>query len=161
MMPRHFPQHVPTERLAKGTSDAGMASRRRPGRVPYAAGVQQRGAVLILHAFAEHAGRHERAMRRLAARGVASYAYDHRGHGRSPGRRAFVGSFDNLVDDALVMLDSMAAEESDQPLFLLGAGNGRSPRRARRAARPDDFSGLVLVGQRSPGARARRESCAV
>jgi len=109
-------------------------------------GVQQRGAVLILHAFAEHAGRHERAMRRLAARGVASYAYDHRGHGRSPGRRAFVRSFDDLVDDALIRLDSMAAEESDQPLFLLGAGMGGVLAVHVALRRPDDFSGLVLVG---------------
>ena len=122
-------------------------------------GVQQRGAVLILHAFAEHAGRHERTMRRLAQRGVASYAYDHRGHGRSPGRRAYVRSFDDLVDDALVMLDSMAAEESDQPLFLLGAGMGGILARTSHCAGRTTSRDWCWSARRSPAESRPRGSC--
>ena len=120
--------------------------------------VQTRAAVLILHAFAEHAGRHERTMRRLAARGIAAYAYDHRGHGRSPGRRGHVRDFDDLTQDALLMLDSMASEESEHPLFLLGAGMGGVMAVHVALRRPNDFSGLVLVGPTfapEPGATAR------
>jgi alpha-beta hydrolase superfamily lysophospholipase len=40
-------------------------------------------AVLLLHGFGEHAGRHALTMAALAQRGIAVYAYDHRGHGRS------------------------------------------------------------------------------
>jgi alpha-beta hydrolase superfamily lysophospholipase len=121
--------------------------------------VQTRAAVLVLHAFAEHAGRHERTMRRLAARGIAAYAYDHRGHGRSPGRRGFVRDFDELTQDALLMLDSMASEESGHPLFLLGAGMGGVMAVHVALRRPNDFAGLVLVGPTfspEPGTAAPR-----
>jgi alpha-beta hydrolase superfamily lysophospholipase len=108
--------------------------------------VQTRAAILVLHAFAEHAGRHERAMRRFAARGIASYAYDHRGHGRSPGRRALVRQFDELADDALMMFDAMAQRESAHPHFLLGAGMGGVLAAHLALRRPDDFAGVILVG---------------
>jgi alpha-beta hydrolase superfamily lysophospholipase len=108
--------------------------------------VQTRAAVVFLHAFADHAGRHERTMRRLADRGIIAYAYDHRGHGRSPGRRAFVSDFDGLCDDALMMIDAVAARESQHPLFVLGAGMGGIVALHVALQRPDMFSGLVLVG---------------
>ena len=47
-------------------------------------------AVLLMHGFGEHAGRHAATMDRLAGCGIAVYAYDQRGHGRSPGRPAMV-----------------------------------------------------------------------
>jgi alpha-beta hydrolase superfamily lysophospholipase len=108
--------------------------------------VQTRAAVVILHAFADHAGRHERTMRRLAARGIAAYAYDHRGHGRSPGRRAFVRDFRGLGEDALMMIDNVAAQEYGHPLFLLGAGMGGILALHLALERPTMFAGLVLVG---------------
>lgn len=114
--------------------------------------VQTRAAALILHAFAEHAGRHERTMRRLSTRGIAAYAYDHRGHGRSPGRRGFVHDFDELTQDALLMLDSMATEERGHPLFVLGAGMGGVLAVHVALRRRNDLSGLVLVGPTFPAA---------
>ncbi len=108
--------------------------------------VQTRAAVVFLHAFADHAGRHERTMRRLADRGIIAYAYDHRGHGRSPGRRAFVSDFDGLCDDASMMIDAVAARESQHPLFVLGAGMGGIVALHLALQRPETFAGLVLVG---------------
>ncbi|MFU2068551.1 alpha/beta hydrolase, partial [Bordetella hinzii] len=40
-------------------------------------------AAYILHGLGEHAGRHDRLARWLAARGWQVAAHDHRGHGRS------------------------------------------------------------------------------
>jgi acylglycerol lipase len=104
-----------------------------------------RAAVLMLHGFAEHAGRHEPALRRLASRGIAVYAYDHRGHGRSPGARGLVKRFDALVDEALRMRRRVAAEQPGVPLFLMGASMGglMAIRTAQRAS--DGLAGVVTI----------------
>jgi acylglycerol lipase len=81
-------------------------------------------AVLVVHGFGEYAGRHAPTMRRLAERGIAVYAYDQRGHGHSPGKRAIVERFDDLVDDAVAMRDRVAAEQPGVPLFLFGVSMG-------------------------------------
>ena len=104
-----------------------------------------RAALLLVHGFAEHAGRHERTLEHLAARGISAYAYDQRGHGRSPGRRAIVARFDAWVIDALRVLDDVAADAPGLPLFLMGASMGGllAIRAAQR--RPAGLAGVIAV----------------
>ena len=101
--------------------------------------------MLLVHGFAEHAGRHARTLEHLAARGIAAYAYDQRGHGRSPGRRGVVARFDAWVDDVLRMLDEVAADAPGLPLFLMGASMGglMAIRAAQR--RPAGLAGVIAV----------------
>ena len=101
-------------------------------------------ALLLMHGFGEHAGRHAVTMDRLAERGIAVYAYDQRGHGRSPGRPAMV-TFGQSVDDALAMRRRVGAEHPGLPLFLLGASMGGliAVRSAQRD--PSGLAGVVLV----------------
>ncbi|MEZ4414160.1 MAG: alpha/beta hydrolase [Gemmatimonadota bacterium] len=58
-----------------------------------------RAAVLIVHGWGEHAGRYEMVAGTLTGRGLAVFAYDQRGHGRSEGARGHVDRFDDLVAD--------------------------------------------------------------
>jgi alpha-beta hydrolase superfamily lysophospholipase len=102
-------------------------------------------AVLVVHGFGEHAGRHAKTMRSWAARGIAAYAYDHRGHGYSPGDRAVVTRFDDLVDDATAMRRRVCAEHPGLPLFLFGVSMGGvvATRSAQRQS--DGLRGVVLL----------------
>ena len=43
--------------------------------------------LLLVHGFAEHSGRYDHFGSWFAERGVVVHAFDHRGHGRSDGRR--------------------------------------------------------------------------
>jgi len=101
--------------------------------------------VLVVHGFGEYALRHTKTMQRWAGRRSASYAYDHRGHGNSPGKRAIVTRFDDLVDDALTMRTRVAAEHPGAPLFLFGVSMGGviATRSAQR--RSEELRGLVLL----------------
>jgi acylglycerol lipase len=101
-------------------------------------------AVLLLHGFGEHAGRHAATMDRLAERGIAVYAYDQRGHGRSPGRPALV-TFAQSVDDSLALRRCVAVEHPELPLFLMGVSMGGlvAVRSAQRD--PAGLAGVVLV----------------
>ena len=101
--------------------------------------------LVVVHGFGEHAARHARMMQRLAERRIASYAYDHRGHGHSPGERAFIERFDDLVSDAGVIRRRAAAEHPGLPLFVFGMSMGGvvAARSVERSA--DGVRGLVLI----------------
>jgi alpha-beta hydrolase superfamily lysophospholipase len=105
-------------------------------------------AVLFAHGFAESAMRHAPTLEALAAAGIAAYAYDLRGHGRSPGSRGFIRRFDDLLDASALARAWVAAESPGIPLFLMGYSLGGlvSVRSAERD--PDGIDGVVLV---SPG----------
>lgn len=80
--------------------------------------------IVLVHGYAEHSGRYEEMASWLARRGAAVSAYDHRGHGRSEGRRAHVRSFDEYVDDLAVMLEMAKGEHPTLPCHLVGHSMG-------------------------------------
>lgn len=79
--------------------------------------------VAVMHGYGEHSGRHARTAEALAQQGYAVVAWDHRGHGRSEGRRAYVERFDHYLDDALAVIRSAQAGY-EGPLYLLGHSMG-------------------------------------
>ncbi|CAN0619370.1 Monoacylglycerol lipase [Burkholderia multivorans] len=109
-------------------------------------GAPPRATVALVHGLAEHAGRYDALAARLNAAGIDVVAVDLRGHGRSPGKRAWVERFDDYLTDADALVS--AAELDGAPLFLMGHSMGgaiaalyaieRAPARGRALA------GLVL-----------------
>jgi acylglycerol lipase len=77
---------------------------------------------LIVHGLGEHSGRWETVARRMAAAGITPTAYDHRGHGRSDGRRAHVDRWEQLLDDAEDRL--AAGRVAGFPAILYGQSMG-------------------------------------
>jgi alpha-beta hydrolase superfamily lysophospholipase len=83
-----------------------------------------RGVIVISHGLAEHGGRYAGLAARLVDRGHAVYAIDHRGHGRSTGRRANIERFDYLVSDLGIFIGRAQREHPDTPVILLGHSMG-------------------------------------
>jgi len=106
---------------------------------------EPRASALFVHGFGEHAGRLAKAMRSFASRGISTFAYDHRGHGRSPGARAVVERFDALVRDSLAMREAARAATPDRPFFLIGDSMGGLLAARSAQTRPDGLDGVVLV----------------
>jgi alpha-beta hydrolase superfamily lysophospholipase len=102
-------------------------------------------AVLFAHGFAESAMRHAPTLEAFARAGIAAYAYDLRGHGRSPGSRGFIRRFDDLLDASSLARAWVAADSPGVPLFLMGYSLGGlvSVRSAERD--PAGLAGVVLV----------------
>ena len=105
---------------------------------------EARASVVLLHGLAEHCGRYPELVARLVARGLAVYALDHRGHGRSVGPRANIGRFDWLVADAAGRLRAARAAHPGRPAILLGHSMGGAIALATALANPDLADGLVM-----------------
>ena len=79
---------------------------------------QPAAGLVVVHGISEHSGRYHSAMRDLANRGIACFAYDQRGHGRSPGERADIERFAQFAEDLQSIVQGVAAAHAGLPLFL-------------------------------------------
>lgn len=83
-----------------------------------------RAVVVLAHGVSEHSGRYAHVGAALAEAGYATYALDHRGHGRSGGDRVVIDRFENVVADLDRFVESVAGRNRGVPLFLLGHSMG-------------------------------------
>lgn len=83
-----------------------------------------RGIVVIVHGVGEHSGRYKNVAAPLVANGYSVWGYDHRGHGRSSGRRIHVDRWGDYREDLQSVLDLVAHSEPAKALFLYGHSMG-------------------------------------
>ncbi|MFO1270828.1 MAG: alpha/beta hydrolase [Rubrivivax sp.] len=81
-----------------------------------------RGTVQIVHGLGEHAGRYAWLVAQLNAAGWHVVAHDHRGHGRSEGRRGRIADSHALLSDVALVHDALRG--SAGPNLLLGHSLG-------------------------------------
>lgn len=80
--------------------------------------------VLIVHGLGEYSSRYTHVAEFLNKKNYAVYTYDHLGHGKSEGTRAFIPSIDTYKDDLLRMIHKIKADSAELPLFVLGHSMG-------------------------------------
>jgi alpha-beta hydrolase superfamily lysophospholipase len=105
-----------------------------------------KAVVVIAHGAGEHSGRYAHVATRLVDAGYAVYALDHRGHGRSGGRRAVVDRMDNVVADLRSLIALAAAEQPGRKVFLLGHSMGGTISLALAARHQQELAGMALSG---------------
>jgi len=103
-------------------------------------------AVVLVHGYAEHSGRYEHVAAWLAARRCAVHAYDHQGHGRSPGRRCHVRRFSDFLDDLERLLDLVRRAHPDRPIVPLGHSMGGLVLATLLCERKPDVAAAVTSG---------------
>jgi acylglycerol lipase len=104
---------------------------------------EPRASLVIVHGLRDHGDRYQALARELNRRGIAVYAMDLRGHGRSEGARISVDRLERYVDDVELLIDRVRSS-SPAPLFLFGQSMGGAIA-ARYVERPGrSVSGLVL-----------------
>jgi acylglycerol lipase len=85
---------------------------------------QARGIVAIVPGFNSHSGYYAWVADQLTASGLAVYAVDLRGRGKSGGERFYVEQFADYVSDAEILVTLAKSREPGLPLFLLGHSAG-------------------------------------
>lgn len=107
---------------------------------------QPRDVVVIAHGYAEHSGRYGNVVERLVPLGYAVHAIDHRGHGRSGGKRALVDRMEYVQADFDKFVDMVRSRHGGQKLKLLGHSMGGSIAFGYALNHADKLSGLILSG---------------
>jgi alpha-beta hydrolase superfamily lysophospholipase len=85
---------------------------------------EARAVIALVHGVGEHAGRYSTLVTHLTAAGFAVCGFDHRGHGRSPGRRGHIGSWAEYREDVRAFLARTGKQFPDRPMFLYGHSLG-------------------------------------
>jgi alpha-beta hydrolase superfamily lysophospholipase len=82
-----------------------------------------RGTVLVVHGLGEHVGRYATLAGELNTAGWNVAGYDHRGHGRSDGKRGRIADDQSMLRDLALVIDHFR-ERFPGPLVLLGHSMG-------------------------------------
>ncbi|HMG18494.1 MAG TPA: lysophospholipase [Gemmatimonadales bacterium] len=83
-----------------------------------------RAVVVICHGVNSHGGQYLWAAEQFVSRGLAVYAVDLRGRGRSDGRRFYVDDISEYVGDVAAVIRIAKAREPGLRVFLLGHSAG-------------------------------------
>mgnify|MGYP000510080834 CR=1 FL=1 len=107
---------------------------------------ETRGVVVLAHGFAEHARRYDHVAARFAESGLLTYALDHRGHGRSGGKRVYLRDITEYTADFHALVSTAADEHPDLPRVVVGHSMGGGIVFTYGVEHPDDYSAMVLSG---------------
>jgi alpha-beta hydrolase superfamily lysophospholipase len=105
-----------------------------------------RGVVVLSHGYAEHARRYDHVAERFGESGLVTYALDHRGHGRSGGKRVYLRDLSEYTDDFHTLVGIAAADHPGLKRVVLGHSMGGGIVFAYGVDHPDDYTAMVLSG---------------
>jgi alpha-beta hydrolase superfamily lysophospholipase len=85
----------------------------------------ERARLVIAHGLGEHCGRYGNVIERLFPMNISIWALDHRGHGKSEGKRGHILNFEQYISDLHLFIE-MAAKDlpENRKMFLLGHSMG-------------------------------------
>jgi len=108
--------------------------------------VAPRGVVILAHGLGEHARRYDHVVARFGREGLTTYALDHRGHGRSDGKRVLVRDISEYTRDFATLVGIAAKEHPGLTRIVLGHSMGGGIVFAYGVEHPDDYHLMVLSG---------------
>ena len=107
--------------------------------------LQTRAILVNLHGLGDHGGLYPSVAAHFPARGIAVYAYDMRGNGRSPGQRAYVARWEEYSADLDAFLTMVRRAEGKLPIFLLGNSLGGLVVLDYALEHPDELNGVIAA----------------
>jgi alpha-beta hydrolase superfamily lysophospholipase len=108
--------------------------------------IAPRAVVVLSHGLGEHVRRYEHVAQRLGADGLVTYGLDHRGHGRSGGKRVWVKDMSDYTGDFDTLVGIATKEHPGCPRIVLGHSMGGGIVFAYGVERPDNYELMVLSG---------------
>ena len=83
-----------------------------------------RAVIIIVHGLGEHIGRYNHVAKFFNQNQISVYGFDHRGHGKSTGKRGHIGSNQLFMSDIESMISLAREDYPDLPIFLYGHSLG-------------------------------------
>src|SRR4051794_18591538 len=103
-----------------------------------------RVVVVLAHGLGEHARRYDHVAERFGEAGFITYALDHRGHGRSGGKRMLVRDIREFTGDFDTLVGIAKRENPGLKYVVLGHSMGGGIVFAYAVERPDNYDLVVL-----------------
>lgn len=112
-----------------------------------------KAVVHVIHGYAEHIDRYGNVVGELLPAGYAVFGTDHRGHGKSEGKRGHVKRFQEFIDDEKQFWHNIIQTKFPGiPYFVLGHSMGSLIAMNYVEQNADGIKGLILSGTGSlPG----------
>jgi alpha-beta hydrolase superfamily lysophospholipase len=107
-------------------------------------GVTPRAVVVLSHGLGEYARRYDHVAECFGGAGLATYALDHRGHGRSGGKRMLVRDISEYTADFDTLVGIATREHPGLKCIVLGHSMGGGIVFAYGVERPDNYDMMVL-----------------
>lgn len=105
----------------------------------------ERGRLVIAHGLGEHSGRYVNVIERLQPLGFSIWVPDHRGHGKSGGKRGHISNFMQFLLDLHRLVELAGRDLSEnQKCFLLGHSMGGLIALRYVQQHPQHVDGLVV-----------------
>lgn len=105
-----------------------------------------KGVIVIVHGLCEHLGRYEYVTGKLNQEGYSVYRFDHRGHGKSDGKRVYYSSWTEISDDVNAVVELAREENPGTKLFVLGHSMGGYATTCFATRFPGKADGIILSG---------------
>ena len=100
----------------------------------------------VIHGLGEHSGRYADFAAWFVPQDYAVYAFDHRGHGQSPGQRGHIDDWAEYRGDVRVFLENVDEWAAEVPLFLVGHSLGALITLDYALHYPQGLAGVVASG---------------
>lgn len=85
----------------------------------------EQARLVIAHGLGEHSGRYGNVVKRLLPKDISIWALDHRGHGKSGGKRGHILNFEQYLLDLRLIVELARKElPENRKIFLLGHSMG-------------------------------------
>jgi alpha-beta hydrolase superfamily lysophospholipase len=107
---------------------------------------EPRAVLLLAHGLAEHSGRYDDFASFFADAGIATYALDLPGHGRSDGKRGHIRDFQEYTDALEALLSPAREAHPDIPFVLFGHSMGGLIAADFLLQHQSEFVAAVLTG---------------
>ena len=103
-----------------------------------------KAVVVLAHGLGEHARRYDHVAQRFGEAGLVTYALDHRGHGRSGGKRMVVRDISEYTADFDTLVAIATRAHPGLKCIVLGHSMGGGIVFAYGVERPDNYDMMVL-----------------
>jgi len=105
--------------------------------------VPARAVMILVHGFNAHSGYMTWPAEQFTANGIAAYALDHRGRGKSEGERFYVEEFSDYLSDLDKFVNIARSENPGLPIFILGHSAGGVISTSYVFEHQDEIAGLI------------------
>jgi alpha-beta hydrolase superfamily lysophospholipase len=106
---------------------------------------QPKAVIAIVHGLGSHSALFNKAVQYLRDRGYTIYAFDLRGHGRSPGQRGHINTWAEFRADLSAFLQLIREKEGDYPCFLWGHSLGGAIALDYALRFPENLQGAIVT----------------